>query len=1163
MPERERAVRPCPWCGEEIRRSAIVCRFCHNDVTPRGEERARRFAAGEEPAAAVQPLALPEGSGLARLAKYVPQGLLEGIVAGADALEEGERRPIAVLFADLSRFTALTEEIGAEAVSDLLRALHGRVREVVARYGGIVEKWIGDAVMALFGAPVSHGDDPERAIRAALEIRRQVKEEGTARDLDLDIHSGVAFGEVIFRRFGGRSDIDHQTIGDAVNLAARLQSLAGPGETLVDHRIHLQTRTTFEWEHRPAVTIRGRSRPVAVHRVTGIRKQFSKVSLGERIEMVPLVGRREELDLLVKSAERLRAGRGCVVHVRGEAGVGKSRLVYELYHHLPAGKIHWFTGRCLSFGAGIPFLPFAELLRAVLRLPRAEEAAITDALLRHAVRDHCARRGRSGSARASEQRDRILHAAAVLLSVDIGENPLLRLSPQERRRAIFAAVSDLLALVSLAQPTVLVFEDFHWADPDSLDLLDHLILALHGRRVMLVILSRPEMIHELPAVENVHRLSIEELPAAESELLLSRLLHIEHLPRALRERILEKTEGNPFYIEEVVLELEAQGVLRRRARGYRLAAPVEAIQIPDTVEGVVLARLDRLERTLRSVLQCASVIGQEFRYRMLAHVTEIGEQLQTRIAALVHGDFVLQRTLIPELVYAFRHIVLRDVAYQTLLEKRRRHFHARVAEVLEMLFADRLDEFVELIAHHCERGGVADKAITYLERAALKCENLCANRAALDCWQRLLRVIDTAASPLRDAGPIRLRANLHIAELCRRLGLPEHALAACQLALCEAKEQRDTASAVAALHWMSEAHRLLGQPDEAWRAADEALRRARSTRDSALVARCHNLRGHLARARGDLAGARRDFRQVLRFAERTGDRMRRLQALNHLAILHIYSGESEKAERNLEEALALARELANPREAVMITINLGFNALRRGDPAKAQRLIAQALAQAEKVEFERGAQLALVALSDVHLKAGDFRRAEAVARRLIRRTAEARFADALAVAHSNHARAALALGRVDEAERDIEVCLMRASADGNWVGQIDGLAVQAEVLLARGEAKAALKTCRAMSAMIDEHRENEPLAMTQTLCARAHLALRQISAARKMAQAATETARRAKNPRDEGWALLAQAQCEKSARDGAGFKKLADASRRLGEQVGDAALVAAASELLH
>ena len=1171
----------CPWCGEDIRKKAILCRFCKGDVTPRGLEAAQRFMAGEEAPPPPEPevpgarAAAASGEGLREMSDSMPASLLDQIVTASESIDEGERRPITVVFTDLCGFTRLTASIGAERMNEILDLIYAESREIVSYYGGVIEKFIGDAVMAVFGAVQAHGDDPERAIRSALDIRDAIRKIGKAEGLALDAHSGVAFGEVIFTKRGVGGNFDYRSIGDAVNLASRLEGAADDGETLTDHRIYQQTRTVFDWEDLEPLAVRGKKEPVIAHKVVGIRKRFSHARLGERIEMAPMVGRREELARLVRASIEVVDGRRRVVWLEGESGVGKSRLVYEFYQTFERDKWHWFTGRCLSYGKNTPFFPFLELFRAMLFFSENSDEEVTRENLEELVERVYASALEGARAPESKQeiagkRDAATAALAVLLGIQLERNPLLELTPRERRERLFAAVTDLIGRLADERPTVLVFEDFQWADEDSRELLVELMTQLRDHSVLFLVAARNEPGDALPLQDGFVHVVLRELSEDDSVDLLHRLLGVAELPRRLRERILEKTAGNPFYLEEIVLSLEEHGDIRREGKGYRLMRPIDTVEIPDTVEGVVLARLDRLERTVRTVLQCASVIGQEFRREILSQVAEIGQRLRDHLFSLVEDDYVLQQALIPEMVYAFRHLVLRDVAYGTLLEKRRRQYHAQAAEAIEVLFPNRLDEYVELLAHHYRLAEVMDKAIHYLERAAIKAENLYANYTAAECWEQLLTCLDHPKAALdgadhRERRMLRARACVgypHVCqglgELCRKLGRPRRGVEVYELGRSTAEALGDERGAIMALRGLGEAYRLDGDIEKAVSSIHEARRRAEETGEVRLMAECEHLAGHLELMQGNYAKAGELHEQALAHAEESQHRLLRYQILNNLGLIDMYRGRLEESEARYREALELAEELGRKSMAVQIEMNLGAVRLRQGDCAGAGKRFSSAASKAEKLEFELALQQALLWLGDLALKQGDFQKAADLSRSLVERNGNTRFHDVRAVALSNEARARVALGDLDGTDRLLDEAQRLEEADGNYIGLIDTLSVRAEWRLAQGQETEALEQAQAAVDLVVEHDDVEHAAAVRELHARALLANGRGDEALAMAQEAGEAARRSGVPRDQGWAARTAGVCQRELGQEPKARELFEEALDLARRVGDRALEAAA-----
>jgi predicted ATPase len=1001
--------------------------------------------------------------------------------------------------------------------------------------------------MALFGAHRAHGDDAERAIRSAIEIREFVEQLGRRLRITVSTHSGVTFGEVVFRR----RNLESHTVGDAANLAARLQGEARRAEILVDHRIYQQTRTTFAWEDRGEVAVRNRKQPARVRLVAGVRKRFAKVALGERIELAPLVGRDADLDRLHRTARESARGNARVVFVGGEVGIGKSRLIYEFHHRLPADAFHWFTGRCLSFGVTVPYFPFIELVRGILRLQGEEKPD------RQGFDDALVARLRGTPAARPPRRTAIADALGHLLSIEGLGQPLLDLESEDRRDRIVDALADLLAALCSQKPTIVVLEDFHWAAADSMDLFRDLRRRLLAQPILFLVAMRPPLPADWIAEDGVDAIELQELSGRDSQRLLRHLLRIDRLPAALMRMILGKTEGNPFYLEEIILELEEQGAIRRSPEGFQLLKPLRRIEIPDTVESVVLARLDRLEQGVKRVLQCASVIGQDFRYTVLEQVTHLSRQLRDHLVRLMNDDYILQQTMIPELIYVFRHVVLRDVTYDTMLERQRAQLHARIAEAIEAMFPDRLEEFAEFLAFHYERGNVPDKALRFLEQAAAKCEKLHANHAAADClerWKALLQR-DRDIDP-RTRRAVRLRIHLRLGILYRLIGRIDSAVEAYRAAKKAADQAGDAPSAVRALLGLAESLRLTGDAAKGLRAAREALQGAQRLDNPPLLASSHNLLGHFERMNGRYEPARASFEQVLALAARHGDRIAQYQALNHLGILHMLHGRAAEANEHYRRAEALARELGYRDEQAQIDLNMGINHTRLGECDRAERALQRAFRQAEESESERGVQLVLLALVDLDLKRGDFKQALQRSDQLLTQCSQSAYADIHLVALTNQARAWIAEGKLGRVRANVNTVLREAGRQANAVALFDGLSVQAEWLLAARRPAKALTTARRMIDLARRDRQPDWLPPALELASRASLALDRPADATRFARQALAAARRAALPRDEAWSLWSLARALVASGKAKPAARHREDARALAARIGDNALLA-------
>jgi ABC-type oligopeptide transport system substrate-binding subunit/class 3 adenylate cyclase len=696
----------------------------------------------------------------AALRRLIPTEYAERLLATRGRVTH-ERRLVTMLFADVKGSTAMAEQLDPEDVLEVMNGAFEVLIGPVVRYDGTLARLMGDAVLAFFGAPLAHEDDAERAVRAGLEmvVGARAYGERLAEERGIEgfaVRVGIHTGEVVVGEVGTDLRVEYTAMGDAVNVAARMEQAAAPGTVLVTADTHRLVEELFEVAAVGPLALKGKAEPVAAYRVVAARPGVEKAR-GVPGLVSPLVGREGELGALAEAVERVRAGVGGVVTVVGEAGLGKSRLVAEVQSENlgkvcepvrigpSQGLVRWVEGRCLSYGTSIAYLLWIDVLRGIL--------AVTVEDAPEAVAERLADRVR---ALCPERYDAIYPYLASLLSLPLdagGEQAIADLDGEQRKARTFGAIETLLGCTAGEGPLVVVCEDLHWADPTSLELLEGMLRLTDEAALLLILVFRPEREHgswrvrEEAARDYPHRLTdlrLRPLTEAESGTLVANLLTGVGLPEGLQARLLAVSEGNPFYVEEVLRSLIDQGVIVvDEARGtWVVRGDAADLALPQTLQGVLAARIDRLAEETKRVLQMAAVVGRIFLYRVLAAVAAEERRLDARLLALQREEMIRERARIPEREYIFKHELTREVAYSGLLKRERRDFHRQVAEALERLYPERVEEQAGLLAHHWERAGEALPAIAYLQRAGDQARLLYAPAEAVDYYRRALALLE-------------------------------------------------------------------------------------------------------------------------------------------------------------------------------------------------------------------------------------------------------------------------------------------------------------------------------------------------------------------------------------------------------------------------------------
>jgi class 3 adenylate cyclase/pimeloyl-ACP methyl ester carboxylesterase len=700
----------CEDCGTRL---GVICSQCGAEVTP-----GKKFCGS-----CGAPIAGQTADRFASPQTYTPKHLAEKILTSKSALE-GERKQVTVLFADLKGSMELLADCDPEEARKLLDPILERMMEAVHHYEGTVNQVMGDGIMALFGAPIGHEDHAVRGCYAALRMQRRVTlyadEIQRGGGTPLQIRVGLNSGEVVVRAIGSDLHMDYTAVGQTTHLAARMEQMAKPGSALVTGDTLKLAEGFVQVRPLGAVPVKGLETPTPVYELTGIVPARSRFQASTARGLTRFVGRDGELQQLAQALERAAAGHGQTVAVVGEAGVGKSRLVWEFARsHRTQGWLVLESGS-VSYGKATSYLPVIDLLKAYCGIqerdnPRAIRERMAGKLL---MLD-----------RALEP---LLTPLLALLDVPVDDAAWDALDPPQRRQRTLEAVKRLLLRESQVQPLLLIFEDLHWIDAETQALLDGLIESLPTARVLLLVNYRPEYQHGWGSKTYYTQLRIDPLPPEGADALLTALLGGDHTLEPLRRALIARTEGNPFFLEEGVRTLVETQVLVGDRGAYRLTKAPEAWQIPATAQAVLAARIDRLAPEDKRLLQAAAVIGKDVPFALLQAIADVPEDSVRRgLTHLQAAEFLYETNLFPDLEYTFKHAYTHEVAYGSVLHDRRRTLHGQIVAIIERLYRDRLPEHVERLASHATAGELWAEAAAYHRRAAEKAKDRYAYRRAI------------------------------------------------------------------------------------------------------------------------------------------------------------------------------------------------------------------------------------------------------------------------------------------------------------------------------------------------------------------------------------------------------------------------------------------------
>jgi len=711
----------CPECQAEIIEEARFCNTCSCDLTKVKPGPSKTY---DHPQS------------------YTPKHLADKILTSRSAIE-GERKLVTVLFADVAQYTSMAEKLDPEDVHQIMDGCFRILMDGIHKYEGTINQFTGDGVMALFGAPLAYENHAHRACCAALAVLQAIKgysEELKSKfGLEFKMRVGLNSGPVVVGSIGDDLRMDYTAIGDTTNLASRLESMAEPGSILVSGNTYKKVRQYFEFNPLGKTPVKGRGEPLEVYELKGMT---TRPWLGSPRKIYSeLVDREKELNKLELHLLKVINGEGSVVNVIGEPGIGKSRLVAELKRKDAISRVLLLEGRAVPIGKNMSFHPIIDVLKRWARIREDDGEPESIEKLESAVRSVCL-----------QEVGEIFPFIAILMGMKLTgkhEERVKGIEGEALEKLILKSLRDLMMKTPELSPTVYVLEDLHWSDLTTIEFLESLFRLAADHRILFINVFRPNYKETGDRLARTVRekygshhteIFLEPLDEDQCEVLISNLIKAKVLPRATRKRIIERAEGNPFFIEEVVRSFIDEGIVELADGHFKISQRIDSVIIPETIRDVLVARIDKLDEETKDLLKVASVIGRNFFHRILVEVAKPIEDIDKKLGYLKEVQLIRQRERMGEIEYLFKHGLTQEATYQSILLKKRKELHLRVAGSIESVFADRLHNFYGILAYHYSNGEDLDKAEEYLIKAGEEALKSSASSEALNYYQEGLKL---------------------------------------------------------------------------------------------------------------------------------------------------------------------------------------------------------------------------------------------------------------------------------------------------------------------------------------------------------------------------------------------------------------------------------------
>ena len=691
----------CPACGMNNPAASRFCMECGHNLTP---------------ASGPSPKEISFEDKLEKIQRYLPQGLTEKILSQKNKIE-GERKQITVMFCDMAGYTSFSEILGPEEAYAIMDQVYEILIHKVHEFEGTVNEMTGDGVLALFGAPIAIEDAPQRSIRVAMAIHQEISKLNDRLKKEhpglppLKMRIGIHTGPVVVGTLGNDLRVEFKAVGDTVNLASRMENMAEPGATNVTETTFKLTEGLFRFEALGEKTVKGKKEPVKIYRVIAVSSRRTRFDVSAERGLTPFVSRERELELLLDGFERARAGRGQAFSIMAEAGVGKSRLLYEFRKAVSNEDMTFLEGKCLSYSRGIAYHPVIDILKSTFNILENDDCI--------KIRDKVSQWLKTIGVDEASTLPYLLE----LLSVKDSGIDRIDMSPEARKDRIMSAVNLITLKGAEVQPLVLAVEDLHWIDRSSEEYLKSLLETISGARIFLIFTYRPEFIHTWGGKSYHSQINLNRLSNRESLAMVSYLLGTEGIDQQIEELVLEKTEGIPFFIEEFIKSLKDLKIIEASQKTYHLVKDIKSIAIPSTIQEVIMSRVDSLPENSKDLLQIGSAIEREFTYETINRVAELPEkELLYNLSVLKDSELIYERGIYPQSSYIFKHALTQEVVYDSILGKRKKKLHEKIGKVIEELYKENIDEHYQILSDHFIKAENYEKGDKYCKLICRKSE---------------------------------------------------------------------------------------------------------------------------------------------------------------------------------------------------------------------------------------------------------------------------------------------------------------------------------------------------------------------------------------------------------------------------------------------------------